>query len=177
MVCGNVYAWLLLVATAAAAPAHAQEAPKSAAAMSKYTSKAWRWTISHPAGWTVDAKDPDTVRIRSARDRALCSVVSGAVDRFNSVDELTDFMLEHDQQYLKEKGHKFTVLSRQRITLQNGVVGNDVLAGIGPDGKSRRINVLADGRGLVVDCEAHAKDWSRLEAAYQRVITSFTVSK
>ena len=52
-----------------------------------------------------------------------------------------------------------------------------VLAEVGSGGRSRRVNVLVDGRGLIVDCEAHAKDWTRLEPAYNRVMTSFTVSK
>ena len=145
--------------------------------MGRYTSKTWRWTIAYPAGWTVENPEPDLVRIRSTAQRALCSVVSGAVDRFNNVDELTEFMLDHDERYLKEKGHKFTVLARKKITLPNGVVGNDVLADVGSGGRSRRINVLADGRGLIVDCEAHTKDWGRLEPAYNRVVTSFTVMK
>jgi hypothetical protein len=161
---------------AVATAAHGQ-APKPAGEMSKYTSKTWRWSIAYPAGWTVENPEPDLVRIRSTTQGGLCSVVSGAVDRFNTVDELTEFMLDHDARYLKEKGHKFAVLARKKIALPNGVVGNDVLAEIGPGGKSRRVNVLADGRGLIVDCEAHVKNWSRLEPAYNRIVTSFTVAK
>jgi hypothetical protein len=172
----SVRSWLLVAAIVVAGAAHGQ-APKPAGEMGKYTSKEWRWSIAYPAGWTVESPEPDLVRIRSSAQGGLCSIVSGAVDRFNTVDELTDFMLDHDERYLKEKGHKFTVLARKRINLPNGIVGNDVLAEIGPGGRSRRINVLVDGRGLVVDCEAHAKDWSRLDAAYQRIIASFTVNK
>ena len=169
-------AWLLVAAIAVATAAHGQ-APKAAGDMRQYTSKTWRWTISYPAGWTVENPEPDLVRIRSTAQGGLCSVVSGAVDRFNTVDDLTEFMLDHDERYLKEKGHKFAVLARKKITLPNGVVGNDVLAEVGSGGRSRRVNVLVDGRGLIVDCEAHAKDWPRLEPAYHRVITSFTVMK
>jgi hypothetical protein len=170
-----VRGWLL-VAIAVATAAHGQ-APKAAGEMGKYTSKTWRWSISYPVGWTVETPEPDLVRIRSKAQNALCSVVSGPVDRFNTVDEMTQFMLDHDERYLREKGHRFTVLARRKITLPNGVVGNDVLAEIGPGGRSRRIHVLADGRGFALDCEAHTGNWARLETAYRRVMESFTVGK
>ena len=174
---GGMTRWLLLAAIAAFAAAHAQEATKSAPAMGKYSSKSWRWSIAYPAGWTLEAKDPDLVRIRSAANNALCSIHSGPMDRFSSVDELTDFLLANDAQFFREKGQKFAVLARKRISLPNRVVGNDVLAEIGPGGKSRRVHVLADGRGFAIDCETYTKNWERLEASYQQVITSFTVRK
>ena len=168
--------WLLLVLLAAAAAAQGQEA-KPAREMTQYTNKAWRWSISYPAGWTLDSSTPTFVAIRSPAEKALCGVHSGPVDRFNTVDELTDFLLANDVQFFKNKGQKFTVLARRKIKLPNGIVGNDTLVEIGPGGRSRRIHVLADGRGLAVDCEGYAKDWGRLEASYQRVIASFTVRK
>ena len=97
--------------------------------------------------------------------------------QLNTVDEFTDFMLANDERFFRDKGQKFAVLGRKRITVPNGVVGNDVLAEIGPGGRSRRIHVLADGRGYAVDREAYTRNWSELEASYQRVIGSFTVMK
>ena len=117
------------------------------------------------------------VRIRSAAESALCSIHSGPMDRFNSVDELTDFLLANDAQFFREKRQKFAVLARKRISLPNRIVGNDVLAEIGPGGRSRRVHVLADGRGFAIDCETYAKNWSSLEVEYQKVIASFTVRK
>ncbi|HKA44350.1 MAG TPA: hypothetical protein VKF40_20365 [Burkholderiales bacterium] len=145
--------------------------------MNKYVNTSWRWSISYPAGWTVDGTDPDLVRIRSAAENALCSINSGPVDRFGTVDDFTDFMLASDGSFFKDRGQRFAVVARKRINLPNGIVGNDVLAEIGPGGTSRRVHVLADGRGFALDCEAYTKDWSRLEAAYQQVIASFTVNK
>ena len=145
--------------------------------MKNYANASWRWSVSYPAGWTVDGKDRDLIRIRSKAENALCSIHSGPMDRFNTVDELTDFMIAHDEQFFKSKGQKYVVLARRRISLPNGIVGNDLLVEIGPGGRSRRIHVLNDGRGLAIDCEAYTKNWSRLEASYQRVIASFTVSK
>lgn len=168
---------LLAVTIAGAAVAHAQDPSRSAREKNTYTSPSWRWSISYPAGWTIDARDPDLVRIRPAAGDGLCSILSGPVDRFNTVDELTDFMVAHDERFLKEKGQKLAVLTRRRITLPNNIIGNDVLAEVGPGGRSRRVHAIADGRGFAIDCEAYTKNWSRLEAAYQRIIGSFTVRK
>jgi len=165
------------ITLAAAVTAQAAETAQPKRDLGRYTNKAWRWSIAYPTGWTLEAKDPDLVRIRSAEESALCSIHSGPMDRFNSVDELTDFLLANDAQFFKDKGQKFTILSRKRISLPNRIVGNDVLAEIGPGGRSRRVHVLADGRGFAIDCETYAKSWSGLEADYQRVIASFTVRK
>ncbi len=168
---------LLVVALAAAAVAHGQDRPRSAREVKTYTNASWRWTISYPAGWTIDAKDPDVIRIRPAAGDGMCSILSGPVDRFNTVDELTNFMVAHDERFLKEKGQKLVVLARRPITLPNNIIGNDVLADIGPGGRSRRVHAIADGRGFAIDCEAYTKNWSKLEAVYQRIIGSFTVRK
>lgn len=159
------------------ATAHGQQAPRPAGKTSHYANAKWRWSISYPAGWTLDGKDPDLVRIHAFSENALCTIHSGPVDRFNTVDEFTDFMLAHDTEFLTGKGQKFVVLKRQRIKLPKGIIGNDVLAEIGPGGHSRRIHVLADGRGFAIDCEGYTKHWDRIEPAYQRVISSFTVVK
>jgi hypothetical protein len=125
----------------------------------------------------VDSKDRDAIRIHAPVENALCSIHSGAIDRFNTVDEFTDFMIAHDEEFFKAKGQKFVVLARKRIKLPNGIVGNDVLADVGRGGRSRRVHVLSDGRGFAIDCEAYTKDWSRLAAIYERVIASFAVRK
>jgi hypothetical protein len=168
---------LILVTIAVLTAAHAQQAPQPAREMKKYTNVSWRWSIAYPAGWTVESDYPGLVRIHSPAENALCSIHSGPMDRFNTVDELTDFLVEHDAKLLKEKGQKFVVLARRRITLPNAMVGNDVLVEIGPGGRSRRLHVLADGRGFAIDCEAYAKHWSRLDTSYRRIIASFAPSK
>lgn len=169
--------WALLAAIAGITVAHGQDLFKPARETKTYTNASWRWSISYPAGWTVDGSNPALVRIRFADRNALCSINSGPLDRFNSVDEFTDFMLANDARFFKDKGQTFTVLGRRRITLPKRIVGNDVLAEIGPGGRSRRIHVLADGRGFAIDCESYTKNWSDLEADYQRIIASFIVRK
>jgi hypothetical protein len=168
---------LVLAAMAGAVAAYGQDPAAAARDMKTYTNASWRWSIAYPAAWTLEAKDRDLVRIRSSAERALCSVLSGAVDRFDSVDAFTDFLLENDARFFKQKGQKFTVLSRSRISLPNRMTGNDVLVEIGPGGRSRRIHVLFDGRGFAVDCEAYTRDWASVEASYRRVISSFAVRR
>lgn len=167
---------LLLAAIAAVAVAHAQQAPQQRE-MKKYANTSWRWSISYPSGWTVESDYPGLVRIHSAAENALCSIHSGPMDRFNSVDELTDFLVGHDEKFLKEKGQKLAVLARRRVTLPNGMAANELLVEIGPGGRSRRLHVLADGRGFAIDCEAYTKNWSSLDPSYRRIIASFTPAK
>lgn len=157
--------------------AYGQEPARPAGEMGRYTNKQWRWSIAYPAGWKVESKDPDQVRLRSSGEDALCTIYSGAMDRFKSVDELTEFLLANDAQFFKEKKQTFTVLARRTIKLPNGIGGNDILAEIGPGGRSRRVHVLAGGRGFALDCEGYTKNWGKLEPSYQRVIASFTVSR
>ena len=171
---GCVVSVLLLAAIAAFTAAHAQQPARD---VKKYTNASWRWSIAYPAGWTVESDYPGLVRIHSTADSALCSIHSGPMDRFNTVDELTDFLVTHDEKLLTEKGQKFVVLARRRIVLPNGMVGNDVLVEIGPGGRSRRLHVLADGRGFAIDCEAYTKHWSKLDTPYRRIIASFTPAK
>ena len=169
--------WVPAVLFAVTVAAHGQEPTRAARDTRTYSNSAWRWTVSYPAQWTVDAADPALVRIRFAERNALCSIMSGPMDRFGSADELTDFMLANDEQFFRDKKQKFTVLERRRITLPNRVAGSDVLAEIGPGQKSRRMYTLADGRGFAIDCETSTKNWETVEAAYQQVISSFTVRR
>ena len=157
--------------------AHGQDAPKPARDMRTYANAAWRWSLSYPAQWTLEASDPAQIRVRFAERNASCSLYSGAMDRFNNVDELTEFILKNDEQIFKERKQKFGILERKRITLPNRLVANDVLAEIGPGQRSRRIYALVDGRGFAIDCETDSKNWENVEADYQRIVASFTVRR
>ena len=157
--------------------AHGQEPAKPARDMRTYANATWRWSISYPSQWILDANDPALVRVRFAGRNALCSFNSGLMDRFNNADELTDFMLANDAQFFRDRKQRFGVLERKRITLPNRIVGNDVLAEIGQGQRSRRIYALADGRGFAIDCESDSTNWSAVEADYQRIVASFTVRR
>mgnify|MGYP001577310218 CR=1 FL=1 len=144
--------------------------------LTSYTNPVYLWSISYPSGWAIDSKDPSFVRIGAPVEGALCCIHSRAV-RFKTVDEFTDFMLGENERFFRGRGQAFVILKRQRISVPNDVIGNDVLVEIGPGGKSRRIFILADGRGLIVDCETYIKNWERLEAGYGIIISSFTLGK
>jgi hypothetical protein len=158
------------------APTEALPPLDIAVSVRSYTSPVYRWSISYPANWTIDSKDPSFVRIHSAADNALCGIHSGPV-RFETLDEFTDFMLAHNERFIRGRGQAFVILARRRISLQNEIIGNDVLVEIGPGGKSRRILVLVDGRGFAIDCETYATNWEKLDPFFERVINSFTFGK
>jgi tetratricopeptide (TPR) repeat protein len=150
--------------------AHAPPAPSDRA----YTSAAHRWSISYPADWTVDDKDPAFVRFSSAADNALCGVHARAV-RFAVLDEFTDFILGQVEQFLRQKGLVSVVRARRQSSLPGNIVGNDVLVDLLPGLRSRRFIALADGVGYVIDCETYAQNWKKLEPLFERVISSFTL--
>src|SRR5262249_49424827 len=127
------FSLLVLAVTAA----HGQEPAKPPRELKTYANAAWRWSITYPAQWTLEARDPAQVRVGFAERNASCSFYSGPMDRFNNVDELTAFILSNDEQIFKDRKQKFGVLERKRITLPNRVVANEVLAEIGPGQKSR----------------------------------------
>jgi hypothetical protein len=141
-----------------------------------YTNSTYRWSISYPRNWTVDDKDPSFVKIISAANNALCGVHSGAV-RFKTVDEYTDFMQAYSERSFRDKGVMVRSGPRQKISLPNNVIGNDVLTEILSGGRSRRIYVLVDAREFAIDCETYAKDWGKLEPSFDRIINSFAVGK
>ena len=172
-----MFSRLFCILIAAVTAAHAQEPSKAARDTRTYVNSAWRWSVSYPAQWTVDAADPAAVRIRFAERNALCSIMSGPMDRFSSAEELADFMLANDEQFFRDKKQRFTIIERRRITLPNRIAGSDVLAEIGPGQRSRRIYALADGRGFAIDCETSTKNWETVEAQYQQVIASFNVRR
>src|SRR2546427_11375622 len=160
----------LILAVAVLAAPLATEAQQQS-----YTNPVYRWSISYPADWTLDNRDPRFVRILSPADKpwGLCGIHSGS-PRVTTLDEFTDFLLADNKRRFKERGLLFAISARRPISLPNGIIGNDVLADILPGGRSRRIYVLADGRGLIVDCETYARLWRELEPVFNRIINSFT---
>jgi hypothetical protein len=140
------------------------------------TNSTYHWSISYPPSWTVDDKDPTFVRFLSSPDNALCGIHTQSVP-FKTVDEFTDFILDQAEKSLKQRGVMSLILSRRQISLPNNIVGNDVFVNLLPGGASRRIFVLVDGQGFVVDCETYVANWRKLEHSYDQIISSFTVGK
>jgi tetratricopeptide (TPR) repeat protein len=168
-----------IVESASVAPEDTPEAqkPSIAFAATVYTNPDFPWSVAYPAGWSVDDSDTSYIRINRSDDDGLfglCGIHSAAVD-FTTVDEFVDVSLPHDEEYFKDRGQTFGVLSRQDITLSSGVSGVETIAEIGPGGKSRRVYMLADGRAYAIDCETYLADWPKLESVYNQIINSFTL--
>jgi hypothetical protein len=139
-----------------------------------YFNPTYYWSISYPPNWIVDDKHQSFIRILSIKDNALCGIHSDSV-RFSTVDELTDFILDYQEEMLKKKGLVCEILYRRRISLQNENIGNDVLVHIQPGGMSRSIFVLFGGLGYAIDCETYAQNWKKIEPVFDGIINSFTL--
>lgn len=143
---------------------------------SRYVNPIYGWSVSRPRSWNVNDGDPSFVRILSSEGNALCGIHSGSV-RFETLDEFTDFMLQQTERLLKQRGLVPLVSARRRISLPNGISGNDMLVDVHIGGRSRRIFVLVHGRGYALECETHAKNWAMREATFDAIMRSFTLGK
>lgn len=144
---------------------------------STFVSPDFPWSIDYPSDWIVNAGEPNFVRIsRNVDDGlfALCGVHSNTLG-FKTLDEFVDFVIDFEDDYFKERGQTYDILSRQAITLTSGMSGIELMVELGPGGKSRRLYFLAAGYEFVIDCETRLSDWPRLEATYDQIINSFTV--
>ena len=153
------------------APQPAQETQEMS-----YSNPVYNWSVSYPADWSIDSKNPEDVRISPPAQDAVCGLHSGAV-RSKTVDEFTDHMQAYNDNYFREKGTSTRSSPKQPITLPNGVVGIDVTTDILSGGKSRRIYVLVDGVGYGIDCETYASKFEKLEPFFDRIIRSFSLEK
>jgi hypothetical protein len=154
------------------------ETGESTVTANVYTSPDNSWSISYPDGWGVDDTDAAFVRIYSSEDVSLvglCGIRSNAVS-FSTVDELVDSMLATNEETFGARGQDYVVESQSEITLSSGLSGVEVIAEIGPGGKSRSVIVLADGQAYIVDCETFLEEWPKLEPIFDQIINSFTLS-
>ena len=149
----------------------ATPAPSEAAAPARvYTNPTYRWSVTYPADWKMDAADPNNVRVASGD--GLCGFHSGPA-RLKTADEFADLAEEHDQ-----KAHLTTRHSpKQPISLPNGVVGVEVVREIRGGGRSRRIYMLADGAAYNIDCETYASGWEQFAPFFAQIISSFTLER
>lgn len=160
----------------ATAPGQVTERPAQEMKELSYSNPAYSWSVSYPKGWTIDRKDPSHVRISSPADDGLCGLQSGAVAS-KTVDEFTDLMQAYSERSFKERGVGVRSSPKQPISLPNDVTGIDVTTEIFSGGKSRRVYVLANGIGYVIDCETYVQKWEELSPFFGRIISSFTLEK
>lgn len=169
---GHAEAWTRMAALqrklASATPGAAPSDPSLRA----YRHPVYRWTLSYPSDWTLDAANTADVRVVSQSGDALCGVHSGEA-RYASVDDFADDLQARKARYFKDRGVAVRDAPRRRITLANGASGIDVTTEILSGGKSRRIYVLGGAASYHIDCEAPATIWDKFEPRFARIIDSF----
>ena len=146
-----------------------------------YTNPVYGWSIKYPTSWSLDSSDLTSVRIHSPENDSLCGVNSGLV-RAKSVEEFTDFMLTHSARTFHRRGLEVVISSRKKVVMLSGIIGVDLLVDLIPvtyalGGRSRRLFVLVDSVGLVLDCETYATNWNKLEPTFDWIMGSFALGE
>jgi hypothetical protein len=135
-----------------------------------YTNSVFRWSISYPAGWRVEAENPHFVRLR--RGSALAGIHTYADVAGRSLDQVASDDLRSWAQNL---GNRYQEVSRKPLTLAGGLPALEVvhLIGTGAQGKSRKIIAVQGERRILIDAEAYLADWPNLEGDFDRIVESF----
>lgn len=142
-----------------------------------YQSSAYRWAITYPAGWRLDASLPNAVLITSDEIGAMCGVHAGAV-RFDNAGSFADFMLSYMAEDLRQRrGLQSETLWRRDIRLRTGQPAVEALVALSPGGMSHRLFAVVSHDGVGVDCEADEANWPRVTKEYDQILASFGVAQ
>jgi hypothetical protein len=141
-----------------------------------YANPAYPWSVSYPVGWNIDASKANDVRLLAPDGSALCGIHSAEV-RFKAADEYADFMLAFNERHFKERGVMLTGTGKRPMALAGGVTGIEVITDMSNGGRSRRVFVLAEPLGYVIDCETYTGSWERYEPVFARIIASLSFRK
>ena len=135
-----------------------------------YSNPVFRWSISYPAGWRVEAENPHFVKLR--RGSALVGIHTYADVAGRSLDQVASDDLRSWAQNL---GNSYEEVSRKPLTLAGGLPALEVVhqIGTGVQGKSRKIIAVRGERRILIDAEAYLADWPRIEGDFDRIINSF----
>ena len=141
-----------------------------------YSGQAHAWSISYPQSWSLDDRDPDFVKITQAAGLpgALVAVHFALFDHEGvALDTFANRLMAAERQ---RPG--FRILSRTTTTLPDGTVALEVVnvLGTGTVGKSRKRFAIVGHRGFCVNAETHLDSWPALDAVFDRMISSFSVS-
>jgi hypothetical protein len=153
------------------------EKASSVTTTSTFVSPDFPWSITYPSDWSVDATDPAFVRISRSLDDglfSLCGIHSNPA-AFDTIEEFVDSVIDYEDDYFKERGQTYDILSRQAITLSSGLSGIELMVELGPGGKSRRVYFVTAEYMFIIDCETSLMDWPSLESTYNQIINSFTI--
>jgi len=149
-------------------------APGAASAPTqRFEHPAHPWSVSYPDGWKLDARNPADVRLLSPDGSALCGIHSAEV-RFRTLDEYVDSSTAATEKYFKERKVMLTGTGKRPQALPNGVAGIEVITDMSNGGRSRRVYVLAEPIGYLIDCETYTGAWEKLEPVFAGIISSLT---
>ncbi|MCX2929409.1 hypothetical protein ORI20_03935 [Mycobacterium sp. CVI_P3] len=171
---------LVAVVGCQTSPSPAQPAPALTTSVQPpatvlYTNPVYHWSITYPSSYDIDTAEPEWIQLRASNPPRQVGVHSFQTDKFDSVDEMVDAMLDHDERYLETQGLTMVVVSRRPITLPNDVSAIDVVKEMRPGGKSRDIYVLIGRQGYSLSAETYIQSWDQADMDFDRIINSFTV--
>jgi hypothetical protein len=133
----------------------------------------YKWSVSYPRGWKVDAANPHSVIFRGERPPGVLGIHALPDAQSKSLDEAVTHVLQF------YPPARFATVSRRAITLPNGVPAIEVVHHIGSGvvGKSRKLIMVAKGRGFLIDAETYLNSWDAAEPYFNRMIDSFSVQE
>ena len=137
-----------------------------------YTNPVYRWSVSYPRGWSVDASQAGSVMFRGeGRRPGILGIHTIPATRSRSLDDAVAFVL---QAYPPER---YATVSRRNITLPNGFPAVEIVhhIGRGTVGQSRKVITIAKGRGFFIDAETYLDSWNAAAPHFDRIIDSFAV--
>jgi hypothetical protein len=140
-----------------------------------FSSSPYGWSVSFPEDWKVADTDPKDIEIHSPDGRAQCGFHSySGTFKYRTVDEFVDAREPAYEKVMKDAGGAIRNISKQRISLPNGVIGIDLLNDILNGGRSRSVFILDVPFAYNIDCETYAESWEMFEPTFSRIIATFT---
>ena len=150
-----------------------------------YTNPVYRWSVSYPGAWKVNAANPRSVTFQGAAPAGILDirVLQGTAPvgilgihalpdaESKSLDDAVNFALR------AYPPPRYVTVSRRSMALPNGFSAIEIVHHIGSErvGKSRKVITVAKGRGFMIDAETYLDWWDTAEPYFNRIIDSFTV--
>ncbi len=148
-------------------------AASSATAAGSYTPADQRWSVSYPAGWTLEA---GVGYVKITKGQAVVGVHSVAHVAGDSLDQAADTAIR-DWERQMQGVNVVRRVSRLRVSLSGGLTAIAVVhhIGTGRVGQSRKIIAVHRDRRFLIDTETHLASWAAHEGDFNQIIGSFRV--
>ena len=132
-----------------------------------------RWSVSYPAGWTLDAS---ARYVKITKGQAVVGVHSAAHVAGDSLDQAADTAIREWERQMQGVNVVRRV-SRDRLALSGGLTAIAVAhhIGTGRVGQSRKIIAVHRDRRFLIDTETHLASWAAHEGDFNQIIGSFRV--